>query len=1404
MLIRASLLIAHGLLCVLLTSAAQPTLFISEFMASNHGFLRDEDLESPPWIEIHNPGAEPAALEGWHLTDNASNPARWTFPSINLPPRSHLVVFASGKNRTRPGGELHTDFRLSSGGEYLALVRPDGSVAHQFAPRFPPQHANVSYGIQGLGGNALELDFNSRTANTPDKTEPGFSPVTLESNPLTVSGRIIAIAPLGGATLDDRSRSLPLPSQTMTQQRLYQDFIFAPGAVDGYGIRIQISGLPPSEEYLLTIWSADAGGSTVGDRVSDWIEIASGTTNVLASGYAWNVNNPPAKDGANTFTALVRSSPQGKLQIEGRRNGGASSGVYLNALRLEELQSAESDPTITRFFSPATPGMPNGAGYDGVVAEPRFSLSRGFYETPFDVALSALTEGAEIRWTKDGSAPTATTGALYTGPINVTNTTFLRAAAFLPGHIPSQAVTHSYIFLEDVLRQPANPQGYPMVWQASYPADYGMDPFVVNHPAYSQTIKSGLGSIPTLSIVAPHDAFWHPTTGIYVDARRSGVGWERSASAELFDGNGNSRFQINCGVRMQGNASRDNNRLGKHSFRLLFKSAHGPSKLRYGWFPGPVDRFDNIVLRACFTDSWATRYSPGDGGARYRPEDSLYLRDVWVKDSMAEMGHLSGRGSFVHLYVNGLYWGVYNPCERLDASYFAEHIGGYESDWDVIRDFTELLDGSMAAWNEMMARVNAGITTEAAYQAVAELVDVENLIDYMLLHIFAEAEDWPHHNWYAARRRANPNSGLPATRWIFLPWDQEITLDQVVRRNRTGVNNNNTPARIYSQLRNWPEFRRLFGDRVQKQLFNGGALTPERNIARLLQRAQQIQSAIVGESARWGDAREFTIGPNPGHGQTFTRDEWWKPELEKLRTNYFQTLNSINLARFRAASLYPAIDAPAFSVHGGTVPVSFSVEIAHPNSTGTIYYTTNGDDPRVYGTGQIAASASVYTSPVIINMPLALKARVRANNVWSALTEAHFNITDIQLEELVLPRYIQGEQPDNMNRVPFAFRVRLSGLKPNATYRYANRVVTRTDPPAADGAGNMIFASPTGKFIRTTESPRFRPSDLNSRHAEFVTDANGRHTGWFVTEPSGNARFTPGGAVFMRLLLNDGAGGELPHHFVTSPSPVEVLAFGSAPGNASALYAFSKVKARNFVVLHDDAEGGGRPLSAAYVEDSGAEIDTRYASFYTGLVAGQPGRWGTLIPNGLPAGVRRIEERDLATGELVSLFASPAGHRPTSNTGHETAPVGIRMPSTVDSGFFVWQSRHFNLAELADENVSGPLADLAGDGVSNFFKYAAGLSPFDLASGALPKARHTTIEGADFLMFQYHQRLHDNSLEYRVEISPDLVNWSDATAVLIPASAEQGDESLSQTVTFLLPLDPAPAWQFLRLRVSNP
>src|SRR6184192_3288019 len=94
------------------TAPAPGAVLISEFLAENDGGLRDQDGDTPDWIELYNNSSASVNLAGWHLTDSSTNLTKWTFPSTDLGPGTFLIVFASGKDRAVAGSELHTNFKL--------------------------------------------------------------------------------------------------------------------------------------------------------------------------------------------------------------------------------------------------------------------------------------------------------------------------------------------------------------------------------------------------------------------------------------------------------------------------------------------------------------------------------------------------------------------------------------------------------------------------------------------------------------------------------------------------------------------------------------------------------------------------------------------------------------------------------------------------------------------------------------------------------------------------------------------------------------------------------------------------------------------------------------------------------------------------------------------------------------------------------------------------------------------------------------------------------------------------------------------------------------------------------------------------------------------------------------------
>lgn len=101
------------------------SLHINEVMAQNYADLDD-------WIEIYNSGTMAINLEGYGLSDDVDDPYQWVFPNITIEPMDHLLVFASGADRSAAGLTPHTNFRISAAGEIVVLTAPTGEKVDEF------------------------------------------------------------------------------------------------------------------------------------------------------------------------------------------------------------------------------------------------------------------------------------------------------------------------------------------------------------------------------------------------------------------------------------------------------------------------------------------------------------------------------------------------------------------------------------------------------------------------------------------------------------------------------------------------------------------------------------------------------------------------------------------------------------------------------------------------------------------------------------------------------------------------------------------------------------------------------------------------------------------------------------------------------------------------------------------------------------------------------------------------------------------------------------------------------------------------------------------------------------------------------------------------------------------------
>jgi hypothetical protein len=477
------------------------------------------------------------------------------------------------------------------------------------------------------------------------------------------------------------------------------------------------------------------------------------------------------------------------------------------------------------------------------LAPPRVSPGRGVYEGELLLTLTAEPE-ARVLYTLDGADPR--TGEELDGPIPLAGderAVRLRAVSLVEG-VHSAELSATYVFVDPVLAQPAAPQGFPETWgvEVTTAADYEMDPEVTGLERARAT--AGLLELPAVVVWMDPDDLFGEEAGLYMHPDEEGQDWERAASVEWLEA-GAEGFAVGSGIRVQGGSSTGNWKSPKVSMKLLFKEIYGASKLEYALFSeSPVGRFDALILDAHLNQTWV--HPSADQQSR-----ADYIRDRYMADLQNELGSLAPHGRFANLFLNGLYWGLYEVHEQPDESFAAEHLGGDKADYDVLKHTgDEAVAGDTQAWDELMALARGDLDD---MEALSELVELQDLADYMLLNFYGGNTDWPHHNWYAARHR---DGGA----FRFFSWDAEHVLKDVAE-DVTDENDANTPGELFHELMRSPEYRDLFAERAALHL--PGAMSGDP--ALFARRAAEIDDAIVLESARWGDYRR---------AQPYTRQDW--------------------------------------------------------------------------------------------------------------------------------------------------------------------------------------------------------------------------------------------------------------------------------------------------------------------------------------------------------------------------------------------------------------------------------------------------------------------------------------------------------------------------------------------------
>ncbi|RME72537.1 MAG: hypothetical protein D6784_13335 [Chloroflexi bacterium] len=462
-----------------------------------------------------------------------------------------------------------------------------------------------------------------------------------------------------------------------------------------------------------------------------------------------------------------------------------------------------------------------------------FSRNSTVTRQPFQLTMTSRA-GGTIFYTTNGALPNPA-ATPYSGPLTIAENTVIRAQVF---------------------DQDGNPVGNP----------YNRTYIIAD---YDQTI-------PVMSIVTD----WAYLDELHTHADQRGREWERPITVEYIAPGGESQFNVNAGIRIHGHFSRLFS--PKKSFRLYFRKSYGgPGRLDYPLFEDTdVHKFDKLVLRAGFNDTFVAQSIPGLSNDHYL--QAKYISDQVARNLHGNMGQPIAHGSWVLLYLNGQFWGLYNLTERIDDE-FMQSYSDKDSQWDIISKDSgwdkdghwynkEVVnDGNYGGWLDNQNWVgSADFTNPGNIGELEWRVDVENVFSYMFLQAYIQhARGWPGNNWIVYQR-VDPGADIEGNerKWRMMVWDAENSFGGGVH----GKMDVNVVEKVYSphdsitRILEKPfigfcGFKHRFVDRAREYLgvenkfgkpeSEIGQLSKERVRAEILKQAAIVRPFIGMETARW-------------------------------------------------------------------------------------------------------------------------------------------------------------------------------------------------------------------------------------------------------------------------------------------------------------------------------------------------------------------------------------------------------------------------------------------------------------------------------------------------------------------------------------------------------------------------
>lgn len=693
----------------------QGQVLFNELQSSNLETYRDEDGDFEDWIELHNTGLETVDLDGWWLSDDPSNPYQWRFPQVLLPSDSLLMVMASGKDRRL--WYPHWETIIDRGHIWSYFEGYEEPPSNWMMPEF--DDASWHTGPSGFGsGDGDDASFvNVNVVSCYIRTTFRLEDLsTVEALLLHVDYDDGIIVYLNGVEIARENLGYP-------GEAVYYDTTcdLEHEAALYRGLWPAFYFFPDPENWLIQ------GMNTLAIEVHNedvWNDMS------LIPFLTYGMETAPylpkgLSDDLTHFLPYLHSnfsiSSSGEALVLTRFNGALEDQVNIPELSIDHSfgrYPAGQDNWL--IYPQPTPAAANDSSGAATVAEaPEVTADSGYYSGELWLWLSSPSPDAEIRYTYDSTEP-SDSSRLYTQPIYVNGNKALRARCFEAGKLPSPIISRSYIFDEP-------------------------------------------STLPVISLISDPVNIWDEETGFYVlgdeyDPEWPYFGanfwedWERPFHLDLILPDGSWPWEMDLGLKIHGGYSRA---FSQKSLRLIPRGGYGQGSFDYPIFEErELASFDRLILRNSGNE-W-----PG-----------TVLRDA-LAQRVTEIANLDRQAAQpVRVYMNALYWGIYNVRERLDRFYLRDHHGLDPDNLDLIEFRDEVLEGDATGYLAMLDYIETnGLSDSLHYAHIKSQMDVDNHAAYCIFEIYLGNTDWPGGNIKFWRTRE------PQSRWRWLLYDLDVGL----------------------------------------------------------------------------------------------------------------------------------------------------------------------------------------------------------------------------------------------------------------------------------------------------------------------------------------------------------------------------------------------------------------------------------------------------------------------------------------------------------------------------------------------------------------------------------------------------------------------------------------------------